>query len=227
MTRENEIKESLLIWLKKPYEEPPYSFKENLESYNGIDETLVGARHFIRDGNSYKTLHSVTNDLSLGRSKNSYKWLAASVIIVVVGLGSILTLFLKQDPYEEYLVIEEGLPVFMGEQTNTKDQFMNAYRTGNYEEALKLGESLQKNDTVYFYMGCAHLYNKEYEESIKYFKNVKPDSRFYCNSVYQNLFASIHLKENSQIELLKKELSKMECSQYINKASLLIKKASE
>lgn len=227
MEKDNEIKDELLVWLKNPYTEPMYSFKKKLESYNGADETVMGAGHFINDGNSYSELHSITNGLQLRNKKSNYKWLAAAVVVMIIGIGSILTLNFKQNQYEKFLVIEEGLPVFMGEQANAKDEFMNAYRTGNYEEALKLGELLPKSDTVYFYMGCSHLYTKQFQSSIQEFKNIMPNSRFYCNSIYQHLYASVILNENSQFKLLEDELLRMGCSEMISKASLLIKKASD
>ena len=62
----SEIKEKLLEWLNKPFNEPDSEWIEALADLETSDEILLGAQHFLFDTkNDYQLLHKTIGALNL------------------------------------------------------------------------------------------------------------------------------------------------------------------
>jgi tetratricopeptide (TPR) repeat protein len=90
------------------------------------------------------------------------------------------------------LLVEEGLPVFMGNYPTSLNDFMNAYRLGNFSEAKKEGIyqlQFRQSDTVFFYLGCCYIYEGNYSEALSFLNKIHTTSIFENSINYQKAFA--------------------------------------
>ena len=230
---DTQIKEQLLEWLNKPFIEPSFDFSEGLLHYSGSDETVLGAMLFLVDNNNnYKLLHQRISGLKFTDVKktNTTLFRYAASIVFLIGIIGISYVVSTSNPYTNFKIVEEGLPVFMSNSNTNLDGFMNEYRLENYKKAITIGNQLNtdnNNDTLNFYLGCSYSYINEYEKAISFFSKINLDSKFYCNSLYQKAFVlSITENKDSAIFTLDKLLMSG-CSFYYDKAKLLKKEILE
>lgn len=198
-----------------------------IQNYRGDDEMLLGAKDFLSDHHrKFGLLNETIKSLPPLKTFEKNKWRivfkAAAVLIVV----SSLLLFFYNKTENKTLVIEEGLPVFMGNYPSTYNQFMNDYRQGNYNLAIAEGQSLtQKNhsDTLCFYLGCCYNYTGQFYLAIGSFDKMSDNKQFEEAKDYQLAYALTKIGRRSDANrLLNKILDHK--SKYTNAAGLLIKK---
>ena len=146
--------------------------------------------------------------------KGNYKWiyLAASVILIAA-LAYMFNLKTNSLPSlaEQYAIEEPGLPVLMGNETNTIfNNAMSAYKMQQYDKAAALIEKLSansSNDTLLYFAGVFHEMNNEYNVSEKYYSSVIniSTSMFYYNSTMRLslLYLKMNKKEDARILLRK------------------------
>ncbi len=220
----SEIKEKLLEWLNKPFNEPDSEWIEALADLETSDEILLGAQHFLFDTkNDYQLLHKTIGALNLplktnGKAIRTYA--IAATLILLIGISVFFKFSNNSNKFE---IIEEGLPVFMANTPNNSNLFMNAYRTGDYAKAIEIGAQLTRTDTLNFYMGCSYLYSRDNKSAIAYFYKIDAASEFYCNVLYQSAFANANLENNEEAIKLLKVLVKRDCSNYLEKAEDFLK----
>jgi len=129
------------------------------------------------------------------------KLVAAAVI--VIALGSFW--FFNQNPtdrlYSKYFTPDPGLPTTMSNTSNFEfyDAMVN-YKRGEYEIAIKKWEILKikapNNDTLNYFLGVAHLANKNEINAIPFLeKSIQSNEFPLINDAYFYLGLA-HLKEN-------------------------------
>ena len=220
----SEIKEKLLEWLNKPFNEPDSEWIEALADLETSDEILLGAQHFLFDTkNDYQLLHKTIGALNLPLKTNGkaiHTYAIAATLILLIGISVFFKFSNNSNKFE---IIEEGLPVFMANTPSNSDLFMNAYRTGDYAKAIEIGAQLTRTDTLNFYMGCSYLYSRDNKSAMAYFYKIDAASEFYCNVLYQSAFANANLENNEEAIKLLKVLVKRDCSNYHEKAKDFLK----
>jgi tetratricopeptide (TPR) repeat protein len=229
---EEQIKEQLLEWLNKPFNDPSFDFSEALLHYPGSDETVLGAKLFLVDNNSnYKLLHQRITGLKFTDVKktNITMFRYAASIVFLIGIIGIYYIVSTRNSYDEFKVVEEGLPVFMSESKANFDGFMNQYRIGNYKDAISIGNKLNKdnNDTLNFYIGCSYSYNKNYDEAVAFFEKISSNSKFYCNSLYQKAFVYSQIDNKDSVIVTLNSLLKADCPFYYEKGKLFKRAIAE
>ncbi len=226
--REDEIKNKLIEWLNKPFNEPDSDWIEALDNCETLDTTLMGAQHFLFDTHDdYKLLHKTIVELNLPlttKNNSTRKYSIAAILILLIGISVFLVLTNKSNKFE---IVEEGLPVFMATTTNNSDLFMNAYRTGDYTKTIEIGKHLPITDTLNFYIGCSYLYSRDNANAINYFSKINEESEFYCNALYQKAFANANQENNNEAIVLLKELLNKDCSYYTEKAEGFLKELTK
>ncbi len=128
------------------------------------------------------------------------KLVAAAAIIMA--LGSFW--FFNQNPnerlYSKYFTPDPGLPTTMSNSTNFEfyDAMVN-YKQGDYKTAIKkwqrLSANTPNNDTLNYFLGVAHLANKNEHVAIEFLeKSVQNDNFSLIDDAYYYLGLS-YLKE--------------------------------
>ncbi|WP_452225789.1 hypothetical protein [Lacinutrix cladophorae] len=140
------------------------------------------------------------------------KMIAAAVLIIALGSFWFINLSSNNEKlYTQYFKADPGLPTTMGE-TNNYD-FYNAmvnYKQGDYTLAISKWEKLlntkPKNDTLNYFIGVAHLANKNEKKAILYLSKVTNNTLgSFTNEAYYYLGLA-HLKADN-MELAKKNLT--------------------
>lgn len=157
-----------------------------------------------------KTLTQTTNDNKV-RFLNFNKIAVAAAIIVAVGSIWFFNNSPNEKLYAKYFKPDPGLPTTM----STTDDFdfydaMVNYKHGDYSLAIDKWNTLSKkrptNDTLNYFLGVAHLANKNEIEAIPFLeKTVKNKDFALINDAYHYLGLS-YLKDGN-IKLAKKYFS--------------------
>jgi tetratricopeptide (TPR) repeat protein len=128
-----------------------------------------------------------------------YFAIAATILIFLTGYW-----FINQNSnqrlYNNYFMPDPGLPTTMSTSNNYEFyKTMVTYKTGNYKKAIeewKIQLSKQpENDTLNYFIGVAHMANKNEKDAIAYLKKVnhlqantfKSDANFYLGLAYLKL----------------------------------------
>lgn len=183
-----------------------------------IETMLFGVRKALFK-NKTKQFHDelipekseVQTDKKVFKLNFKYISIAASVVIL---LGSVW--FFNQPKsnvglFDKYYIEDRGLETNMGETDNyTFDDAMVDYKHGKYNKAIDkwtiLRTSKPENDTLNYFLGVAHLANKNEAEAINYLKIVaKTNKSAFINEAYFYLGLS-YLKMNN-LEKAKEYLS--------------------
>ncbi|MBR9846528.1 MAG: tetratricopeptide repeat protein [Algicola sp.] len=143
------------------------------------------------------------------------KIVAAAAIIIALGSFWFFNQNSNERLYSKYFTPDPGLPTTMSTSSNFDfyDAMVN-YKQGDYKTAIKKWELLNANspdnDTLSYFLGVAHLANKNEKEAIGFLeKSVKNDDFSLINDAYYYLGLS-HLKDGNA------ELAK----QYFKKSSV-------
>ncbi len=156
----------------------------------------------------------IQQELALKKSRfASYSRIAAAAAIIIA-VGSIW--FFIGSPneklYANYFKPDPGLPTTMS-STNNFDFYdaMVSYKHGDYQIAIDkwkvLNAQKPENDTLNYFLGVAHLANKNEAEAIPYLERsaAAEDNFVFLNDAYFYLGLA-YIKEG-QLELAKKNLS--------------------
>lgn len=138
----------------------------------------------------------------------------AAAAAVIIAVGSIWFFSTPQNEklYANHFKPDPGLPTTMS-STNNYDFYdaMVKYKHGDYNIAIDkwkvLSEQKPENDTINYFLGVAHMANKNTSEAIPFLERSveAPDEFVFLNEAYYYLGLA-YLKEGN-IELAKKNLS--------------------
>lgn len=194
MTPEN-LKELLLECLNSGMK-PNKELLDALNAYSGDDEVLLGAKAFLIDHNqNFETLQSSVNNIAPIEPQARPRLRLGLVAAAVLMIAALSLLFICSKSTNKTVVIEEGLPVFMGDSPSSFNAFMNDYRLGNYDEAIEKGkQQLHTNpsDTLYFYLGCCYNYTQHYPQALECFSHIRHPAQKNLAIHYQTAFALVN-----------------------------------
>jgi tetratricopeptide (TPR) repeat protein len=115
----------------------------------------------------------------------NYRKLSVAAAILIV-IGSIW--FFSDSPnrrlYVKYFKPDPGLPTTMGSGSNNFDFYyaMVNYKHGDYDKAIEKWKTLKEkkpnNDTINYFLGVAHLANKNEAEAIPFLERAVENSSF-------------------------------------------------
>jgi len=145
------------------------SLKNNLEQFH--DEMVP-----------VKTLDQQTTSETAARLKKTrikmIKFMAAAAVIIFVGSFWLESRSNSTDRlFAKHFSPDPGLPTTMGENENFEfyDAMVN-YKQGDYPTAISKWQPLlsseQKNDTLHYFIGVAHLANGNEKEAINYLQKL-------------------------------------------------------
>lgn len=106
------------------------------------------------------------------------KFMAAAAVVIFIGTFWIESRSKSPDRlFAKHFTPDPGLPTTMGATQNfTFYDAMVNYKQGEYKTAIGKWQTLlsseQKNDTLYYFMGVAHLANGDELEAINYLQNL-------------------------------------------------------
>lgn len=137
---------------------------------------------------------------------------AAAAIIIAVGSIWFFSGSPNEKLYSKYFVPDPGLPTTMG-STNEFEFYdgMVSYKYGDYDIAIEkwtfLSEKKADNDTLNYFLGVAHLANKNEINAIPYLERATDaeDNFIFLNDAY--LYLGLAYIKTGNIELAKQNLS--------------------
>jgi hypothetical protein len=140
--------------------------------------------------------------------KSLTKVAASIAVIIIAGLLTFkLSDFNQDKKFAQFEIEESGLPVFMSDDTDVSfDEFMSSFKKEEFKTATKLGESLNQNDSVLYFLGVSYYKTKDYQLALQNLELVSESSKFKPESNYFS--ALIHWRNNNlkQAKILFNEL---------------------
>ncbi len=224
MKGNEKIKKKLLESIRS-VEKPDREILDFLQNYNGDDEMIKGAKAFLEDKNwDFSLLQSTIKnlpDIEVPK-KNKLSFLMKVAAILIFVLGTVLFLCSKSSNHAQ--VIEEGLPVFMGEYSTTYNEFMNEYRLANYENAISIGSMIkQKSDTLNFYMGCSYIYSGNYNQAIEQLNRINKSEHFEESKNFQLAYAYFKIGRTNEALKFIEKIKKSTNQKYTSAVQELLK----
>jgi len=136
---------------------------------------------FHKDIDHGKTESDTTE--SKVHSLNWKRLLVAAVLIIAAGSFWFLKDNSNERLYADYFTPDPGLPTSMGNNDNYEFyEAMVNYKQGDYKTAISKWETLQKvkpnNDTLNYFIGVAHLANKNEKLAIPFIEDAIKNSEF-------------------------------------------------
>lgn len=203
--------------------EEQHSFEEELKSNPTLQDEVANQKLYheaIETQSLKEQLHQFheeifdkdnTSDNSKLISFPFRKMIAAAVIVIALGSFWFFNNNSNEKLYAKHFSPDPGLPTTMSETANY--EFYNGmvdYKQKNYKKAISKWETLLKekpqNDTLNYFIGVAHLANKDEEKAIKYLNQVAQNtSGRFSNEAFYYLGLA-HLKADN-LELAKKNLT--------------------
>lgn len=200
-----------IIAFEKKLQNDP-TFKTQFED---IKTLLLG----IEEQSLKETLDSFHKDLSSDTLKTNtvkplfsiQKFAAAAAIIIAIGSFWFFNQSNNEKLFDTYFIPDPGLPTTMSETSNFEfyDAMVN-YKQGDYKTAISKWETLliskPQNDTLNYFLGVAHLANKNEETSLKYLNTVtqNPKANFKNEAYY---YLGLAYLKTDNVELAKKSLN--------------------
>lgn len=136
------------------------------------------------------------------------KYAAAAAILLAIALLWVYSVPQNERLYAKYFTPDPGLQTVMSANSNFEfyDAMVN-YKQGDYKTAINKWESIPvKTDTLNYFLGVAHLANKDEKTAIDFLEKViQNNSSSFNNDAYYYLGLA-YLKANN-IELAKKNLT--------------------
>lgn len=151
------------------------------------------------------------NEPSKVRFLNFRKIAAAAAIIITIGSFWFFSGNTNEKLYAKHFTPDPGLATTMSETANFEfyDAMVN-YKQGDYKTAISKWEILlegkPKNDTLNYFLGVAHLADKNEKSAIKYLDIVIQDSDSNFKNDAHYYIGLAHLKADN-VELAKKNLN--------------------
>ena len=115
------------------------------------------------------------------------KYAAAAIILMVISNYYFFGNPSNEKLYSEYFTPDPGLPTTMGNTANYDfyDAMVN-YKYGDYKKAISKWEKIEQrkpdNDTINYFLGVAHLADKNVEKSIPFLKKTAHDTESKFNN---------------------------------------------
>ncbi|WP_296383682.1 tetratricopeptide repeat protein [Winogradskyella sp.] len=166
---------------------------------------------------------NVSTDIKV-RTLHWKKIAVAAALIIAAGSFWLISGDSNERLYSQYFTPDPGLPTTMSSTNNYEfyDAMVN-YKQGDYKTAISKWEVLQKakpnNDTINYFIGVAHLANKNEETAISFLENsIKNDEFPLVNDAYYYLGLA-YLKEGN----LEKAKANFKHSNIDNSKALLSK----
>lgn len=154
----------------------------------------------------HEDLHKNNIDHDLDKSKiyniNWKKLLVAAALLIAAGSIWFLNENSNERLYAKHFNPDPGLPTTMGTSDNYEFyEAMVNYKQGDYKTAITKWEALQKttpnNDTLNYFIGVAHLANKNEKMAIPVLEAVSKNSEFaFINDTYYYLGLAYLKAEN-------------------------------
>lgn len=177
----------------------------------------------------HNDMQSSESELIVNEPKvRSLQWKKIAVAaVLIIGLGSFWLFNGSSNDklYSEYFLPDPGLPTTMSSTDNYEFyEAMVDYKRGKYETAISKWESLSKakpnNDTLNYFIGVAHLANKNENLALSYLETASKnpefplidDTYYYLGLAYLkdgNVEKSKESLEKSTLENSKSLLSKL------------------
>ena len=170
---------------------------------------FVKAKEAIKTDARTLLRQQVAERVELGKKKTEGKpkpriWVAAALILIVVGLPTTMTFFDNGGHVSTSALIKDNyeVPSISARGNETQQQWMDAamaYDKGSYEEAIQLLTQLAQDPTtgnlseVHLYLGVSLIETEQPLEAIGYFEKIKPDSFLYPKAQWYTAIA--YLKE--------------------------------
>ena len=165
----------------------------------GVNETVLHEK--------MQSFHQALPATAPARQMNRYRfsvpvWIAAASVVLVLLLAGWFFL-LKEKSHErlfaDYFKPDPGLITAMSATDNyVFEKAMIDYKQGNYAAAIQAWDSLQKlspeNDTLTYFLGVAHLANKEAASAIPYLQQATVKESFFQDDAWWYLGLAL-LKE--------------------------------
>ncbi len=160
------------------------NFEEVKAFIIGIEE---GALRYSLD-TFHKEMEVLGADVQSNKETNYWTWASAAVITFFV-VTTVWMFCFKEDfhsqQFTQFYTADPGLITAMSSASSYDfDRAMVAYKSGDYQDAIKRWEKIYKsntdNDTLNYFLGSAHLAKQEVELAIVYFQKVEqlPEGHF-------------------------------------------------
>lgn len=223
MKNNSDISQELLETIEQYYnntmpeqERKAFEFRlENEPQFNSLVEDIKTMILGIENQSLKEQLDTFHQDIPETTSSSSSGFFSlrklAAVAIIILTVSGFWWLSTPQHErlYSSYFKPDPGLPTTMSNTSNF--EFYDAmvdYKQGHYTTAISKWEALsQKSDTINYFIGVAHLANKNEIKAIPFIEKALENKTFaFADDAYYYL-ALAYLK-NGQIELAKEYLQK-------------------
>ncbi len=124
------------------------------------------------------------------RYLNVRRLVAAAAIVIAVGSFWFFNQNSPENLYAKYFTPDPGLPTTMSNQSNYEFyEAMVDYKQGKYKSAIEKWNAIsQKNDTINYFIGVAHLADKNENDAILFIEKSVQNSSFpLANDAYYYL----------------------------------------
>jgi hypothetical protein len=189
------------------------SILEGLKNSQPKEEALLGAKLLLEANNwdytvlkkAFTTTAQKIEQIAEKHQKRngSYLKYAAVLIPITFILGYFINSTLtNKDSIEQFYSKEDGLPNYMGAETNNWENLMELYRTNKMKEAFAVSEQIlvQKplNDTAIYFHGVISYELKNYKIAITDYTKIiqNKESIFYYDATFRLGFTLKNLNEN-------------------------------
>lgn len=203
---DNKMDEMELIHFKNEL-----SINRNLaQQVEDIKSLIFGIETFVLkeklDG-FHKDIPDTQPEIKYKNQFSKFMAIAASIVILLGGFW-----FFNQNPniklFDTYFSPDPGLPTTMSSNDNYEFyEAMVNYKQGKYKTAIEKWEAIEtKNDTINYFLGVAHLANKNEKKAIRYLEKAAKIKDFpFLSDTYYYLGLA-YLKADN-VELAKKNLN--------------------
>lgn len=189
------------------------SILEGLKNSQPKEEALLGAKMLLEANNwDYtvlkkaftSTARKIEQITAKPQKRNgSYLKYAAVLIPITFILGYFINSTLTpKDSIEQFYSKEDGLPNYMGAETNNWKNLMELYRANKMKEAFAVSEQIlvQKplNDTAIYFHGVISYELKNYKIALTDYTKIlqNKESVFYYDATFRLGFTLKNLNEN-------------------------------
>lgn len=199
----------------KAFEEKLQQDSEFKTQIEDIKMLLLGIESQSLKENLNKFHKDINEDMPKSNTKDRYlhfrKIAVAASIIIAIGSFWMFNQNSNEKLYTDYFTPDPGLPTTMSTSDNYEFyEAMVNYKQGDYKIAITKWEALQKNkpnnDTLNYFIGVAHLADKNEKNAIPFLKKITKNSDFpLVNDAYYYL--GLAYLKNDNLELAKKNLT--------------------
>ena len=204
----------LLQSLEDDYnEEERMRILEELKNSNPKDEALLGAKMLLEANDwDYKVLKKTfaktaqrIEQIASKPQKSTVSYLKYAAILIPIAfiLGYFVNSSLtSQDSIEKFYAKEEGLPNFMGTETNNWQNLLELYRANKMKEAFVVSSIIlaqkPQNDTAIYFHGVISYELKNYQVAKTDYARIAKNKQsvFYYDAAFRLGFALNNLKES-------------------------------